>query len=110
MKREIKIWGERWLIRKDSIHAVSYLEIKPNHRCSWHVHRQKYNKFVVLSGRLVIKTEEGTIELARGESVVVSPGVKHEFRTSVFAAQVVEEMFVAYSENDIIRDNSGGPI
>ena len=108
MMRELKVWGERWLIREDSMHAVSYLQIRPWMRCSWHKHAQKYNIFVVVEGVLEVRTEDGTVDLKRGETFTVMPGVKHEFRTLDHGAGVIEEMYVKYDEGDIARERLGG--
>ena len=112
MKREAKVWGERWLIRQDSTHAVSYLILRRGYECSWHYHREKYNLFVVLSGKIGIVTEQldgynSVIVLGSGESFTVKPGEKHKF-TIYEDAKVIEEMFVEYRESDIERENLGG--
>lgn len=107
MKREIKVWGERWRIRADSTHETSYLKVKANHRCSWHKHQEKYNLFVVVRGHIAIVTGEGEILLGPGESAQVRPGVNHEFR-AIEDSEMIEEMFVAYDEQDIERFRPGG--
>lgn len=106
MQRELKIWGERWLVRKDSTHAVSYLEIKRGYRCSWHTHTTKYNLFVVIEGTLQLVIEEMgekyAVTLTRGESFVIKPGQSHEFQ-GITDCSVIEEMYVEYEEGDIQR-------
>lgn len=113
MIRELKIWGERWVIRQDSTHAVSYLKVKEGYRCSWHQHSTKYNLFVVLEGRLRLIIEEmgerSVIELQSGESFVIKPGQWHEFQ-AVKESRVIEEMYVEYDEGDIHREKLGSKI
>jgi len=113
MKREIKIWGERWLIRQDSTHAVSYLRIKKGYRCSWHVHKTKFNLFVVLKGSIKIVVEELSkrreITLRSGESFTIKPGQWHEFQ-GMKNSKVIEEMYVEYDEGDINRTKVGSKI
>lgn len=113
MKRELKVWGQRWLIRMDNIHAISYLKIKKGYRCSWHQHKEKYNLFVVLRGELKIVVEElgkeQEIILKQGESLTVKPGQWHEFSGET-DCECIEEMFVKYCENDIYREEVGGKI
>jgi mannose-6-phosphate isomerase-like protein (cupin superfamily) len=113
MNREVKIWGERWLIRQDSTHAISYLKVKEGHRCSWHVHQEKYNLFVVLEGEFkIIIAEEGTkveIILKAGETLTIKPNQWHEFQ-GVTSCQVIEEMYIEYREDDITRKNQGGKV
>lgn len=106
MERTHKIWGERWLIRKDSTHAVSFLVIKAGFRCSWHTHQTKYNLFVVTLGKIGIMTEHGEIILTAGQEFTTKPGEAHEFRAYELS-HVIEEMFVEYQEEDIQRTNEG---
>ena len=112
MKREAKVWGERWLVRQDSTHAVSYLILRQGYECSWHSHREKYNLFVVLSGKIGIVTQQldgnnSVVTLGHGESFTVKPGEKHKF-VIYESAKVIEEMYVEYREGDIEREDKGG--
>ena len=109
MERIRKVWGERWLLRKDSTHATSYLKLKKNTRCSWHSHQAKSNLFVVVKGKVGIKTEHGETMLTSGQEFMVGPGTLHEFRVYE-DSEMLEEMYVEYEEADIIRENVGGVI
>lgn len=114
MQREVKIWGERWLIRKDSTHAVSFLDLKEGTKCSWHKHDTKYNLFVVLDGQLTLRIEElgevKEINLFHGEEFTIKPGQWHLFECRVSNTQVIEEMYVEYNEADIYRMSKGGKL
>ena len=111
------VWGERRVIRSDSSHELSVLTVLPGTRCSWHRHQCKYNLFVVLSGRVDIvaevlvpgsdKVERKTYRLMPGESLIVAPGVWHEFR-GYEQTEMVEDMYVLYDADDIDRDVVGG--
>jgi len=107
MIREQKLWGERWLLRQDSTHANSYLKLRAGTRCSWHRHREKYNLFVVLSGKVGIVTADGEVTLTVGQEFSVAPGVWHEFR-AYEDSTMIEEMFVEYDDGDIERAKPGG--
>jgi len=65
--------------------------------------------FVVLAGKIGIRTQYGEVILTRGQEFTTYPGDewKHEFRVYEKAV-VIEEMFVSYSESDICRQNVGG--
>ena len=114
MDRQCKVWGERWLIRQDSTHAVSFLKLELGYECSWHVHQTKYNLFVVVWGRIGVITEQldgrlvETI-LTKGECFTTRPGQWHKFVVHEESG-MIEEMYVQYDEGDIIRSNKGGPI
>ena len=106
MERTAKVWGERWLLRQDSTHAVSYLRLKKNTRCSWHFHVSKWNLFVVLRGKVGIKTEHGEIVLTEGQEFTVAPMLWHEFRVYE-NSDMIEEMYIQYDESDIERKDLG---
>ena len=106
MNRQHKIWGERWLIHKDTTHNVSFLKVKAGHRCSWHSHTSKTNLFVVIHGDIGIVTEHGETRLTDGHCFMVEPGLQHEFR-AYMDSEMIEEMFVEYDENDIAREKVG---
>jgi mannose-6-phosphate isomerase-like protein (cupin superfamily) len=112
MEVELKIWGERWVLRRDSTHEVSYLKVRKGYRCSWHKHQQKYNLFVVLEGVLKVKVEElGEIRetfIGEGQSFTTKPGQWHEFEGVGVDNKVIEEMYVEYDKNDIERFKLGG--
>jgi len=87
------------------------LRLKRGFECSWHSHREKYNLFVVISGKVGIVTEqfEGNTEvvLGPGECFTTKPVEKHKFK-AYLDSEVLEEMYVSYSEDDIQRENVGG--
>jgi mannose-6-phosphate isomerase-like protein (cupin superfamily) len=113
MERTAHVWGERWLIKKDSTNAVAFLKLIKGYRCSWHYHIQKYNLFVVISGKIGVIVEElgskREMVLETGQSCTIKPGQLHEFRVYE-NSQVIEIMYVEYDESDIIRENIGGLI
>lgn len=109
MERTHKVWGERWLVRQDSTHATSYLKVKKNTRCSWHSHTAKFNIFVVLKGKVGIKTEHGEIVLGPGQEFTVNPREWHEFHVYE-DSEMIEEMYVQYDEGDIERKELGSKL
>ncbi len=109
MERTSKIWGERWLIRQDSTHAVSYLKLKARTRCSFHSHKAKSNIFVVLSGKVGIRTEFDEVILGPGQEFTVGPLIWHEFRVYE-DSEMIEEMYIEYDESDIDRRELGSTL
>ena len=113
MMRESKVWGERWLVRKDSTHATSFLKLKAGYECSFHSHREKYNLFVVIQGRVGVVTEQfdgnSEVVLGPGECFTTKPGEKHKFVVRE-DSEMIEEMYVEYREDDIQRENEGGKL
>lgn len=115
MRRESKVWGQRWLMRIDSTHANSFLKLKKGYQCSWHKHEQKYNLFVVIWGKVGILTEDiidgskNEITLTEGQCFTTMPGQRHQFKVYEDSG-MIEEMYVEYSEADIQREDLGGEV
>ena len=104
-------WGNRTRIFDWDGGLVTYLDLVPNQRCSWHFHKHTFNKFYVIDGVLFVKTDKGYItELTKGQSFTVEPEVKHEFQTHDVGARVVEVAWVEYDYDDIFRQTLGGKL
>jgi len=112
-----KTWGIKYNIFKNDLNEISFLELDPNRRCSWHSHETKYNLFFVAEGEVGIKTEydidggrkeSGVTLLKEHEFFTVSRGEWHEFQTYSGPAKLIEVMYVQYEDKDILRKNIGG--
>lgn len=110
MSNIYKIWGERRRIFLDDKNEIDLLYLKKDSFCSTHTHKYKANKFVVISGRVRIRTEFGTKVLNKNESHTVNPPICHRF----FALEDSIMIELAYvkegkiNPNDIDRVNQGG--
>jgi len=110
MERTHGSWGEKTNIFQNDLCEVSILDLIPKQRCSWHLHKSKYNLFYVLEGELFIKTDKGISELKKGEYFTTHPGEPHEFQTAIASAKIIEIMYVQYDSQDIEREKLGGAI
>ena len=109
MERFHKIWGERYLLRQDSTHALSFLDLITGTCCSWHKHETKFNFFFLIEGSVSIKTEFGETLLEPGQIFTVEPGTKHQFVVHE-DSKLLEEMYVEYAEADIQRETLGSKL
>jgi len=110
-----KVWGSTRTLLCTPLFHQEWMEIKPLHRCSWHVHRQKWNSFVVISGRLLIDVRKkyglvDTTTLHEGEFTSVPPGEWHRFRTGEEPCVAIEQYYLAELSEDIEREDAGGPV
>jgi len=107
-----KIWGTRRRIHLDDKNEVDLLYLKANTFCSTHTHKNKINKFIVISGNVRIETEFGSASLMENESWVVRCPTKHRFvadtDTVMIEMAYVEEGKI--DPNDINRKSLGGKI
>jgi quercetin dioxygenase-like cupin family protein len=110
-----KVWGEtRLLFNKNNV-EVHFVDIKKGGYCSKHLHRYKYNRFIVMSGKLKVTIwkdygtevlEDVTIVQTTGECTV-APGDYHRFE-ALEHTQAFEIYWTELSENDIVREDHGG--
>ncbi len=107
-----KIWGDTDDFFSSGIVSVHYLNIKKGGFCSEHLHKQKANKFYVISGELEISIWEAsdTIDktiLKEGQSTTIPFGVWHKFKalTDVRCIEIYE---IKFSGEDIKRRIEGG--
>ena len=105
-------WGERTRVFRNDTCLVTYLDLLPGKRCSWHSHKTAFNLFFVVEGKLGVKTgREHTTILKPGQTpFVTQPGLEHEFITYNEPTKVIEVAYVQYDENDIDRVTLGGDI
>jgi len=112
--RQTKVWGTTQLLFAHNGMECHRIEYQAGHRCSKHRHKYKWNRFVVLRGRLTVviyhmgdKRDETTIH--EGQVTDVPPGVWHEFRADSDGA-ALELYWVVLEAGDIERVNEGGKI
>jgi mannose-6-phosphate isomerase-like protein (cupin superfamily) len=107
-------WGIRTVTRQTGNSLTAILRLKPKKRCSFHLHKQAFNQFYVISGILGVKTdigpEEQVIILKEGQSFTVGPDVNHEFRTYGEPTIIEEIAYVKYDPSDIYRKKMGGDL
>ena len=109
-----KVWGSTEAVIVTPLFAAHRLSILPNSRCSLHVHRKKWNAFVVLSGTLYVDVAKNdykltdTTRLRAGEMTTVAPGEYHKFRTGDAACEAYEFYYLDGLSDDIERKDVGG--
>ena len=107
-----KVWGIRKRLLLTDTTEIDLVTVKKDCFCSLHFHKEKINKFVVLSGKIQILSEYGDTILKTGEEFEIRPSLKHRF----FAIEDSTMIELAYVEkgkidaNDIVRIKQGGRI
>jgi mannose-6-phosphate isomerase-like protein (cupin superfamily) len=110
-----KIWGTTEPLVMTPMFELHRLRILPDMRCSFHVHRFKWNAFYVIEGLVFIDTVENelatviSVELASGDFTTIAPGLHHQFRTGPGPCLMLEAYYTEPLSEDIIRRNVGGP-
>ena len=110
MESIFKIWGQRRRILLNDKVEIDLLYLKKNYFCSTHTHKFKENKFIVISGKIIIDTEFDSIMLTKNNSWIVSPPLKHRFY-AIEDSIMIECASVRkgnIDENDICREKQGG--
>ena len=109
-----KIWGNTMLAFAWNDTEAHLMCNKVGYRCSRHYHNHKWNRFLVVTGRLKITMyqQDGTTdETIIGPNQVsdVPPGVEHCFEV-LEDTHAMEFYWVGLEADDIVRSDEGGPV
>lgn len=107
-----KIWGERRRLLLTDKTEIDLLYLKGESFCSTHRHKDKINKFYVITGKVAIETEFGTKVLKADEVWEVRPSCVHRFK-ALMPSVMVELAYVEEGQidpADIVRYKQGGRI
>ncbi len=74
-----KVWGTKHRIHLDTKNEIDLLYLKKNTFCSTHNHKYKNNRFILISGNVVIETEFDKANLGSGDEWTVLAPDKHRF-------------------------------
>lgn len=110
METIAKVWGTRTRIFANKNIAVDFLNLKKNSHCSFHVHKNKYNRFYVLSGQLDLIIDNQNIILHPKQEIDILPNQVHQFKL-ISDCTVIEISWNPkgeLKESDIIRFVKGG--
>jgi len=107
-----KIWGIRNRLLVLDKCEIDLLYLDKNTTCSIHSHNKKINRFVLLEGKVSIRSELGVYDLIINEPFDVEPPIIHEF-VAWEDSSMIELAFVNNGQidpNDIKRIVQGGKI
>lgn len=112
--KEGKLWGTTQLVFGYNNVDAHVISIVKGGYCSKHEHYHKWNRFLVLSGRLLVRVfraDGGADEtiIGVGEVSDVPPGVLHLFE-ALEDTQAVEFYWVELSSQDIDRHGTQGGV
>ena len=108
-----KIWGKTQLVFAYNSTEAHVIEGKAGYKCSNHSHKYKWNRFVVLSGKMVVCQHSialGQLDktiLTAGQVTDVPPGVRHSFEVMEDCI-AIELYWVTLDAQDIERFSIGG--
>lgn len=106
-----KVWGRTQDVFVTPAFEVHRILVAAGHRCSRHLHQTKFNGFFIERGHLKVTVWQptGTVdvtELGPGDSMVVPPGVDHQFEARVDTI-AFEAYWTELRADDIVRKNTG---
>ena len=107
-----KIWGTRNRIFESAEVEMDLLNLNKNTVCSIHNHKEKINRFILISGEVNIITDLGKYELKVDVPFDVEPPMIHQF-TVIKDSIMLEIAFVndgTIDSDDIKRIQQGGKI
>jgi len=81
-----KVWGEEIILKKEP-YTVKVMRVDPGYRCSLHLHKEKEETFVLLTGQVSITTvdpktgQHSDTKLSKpGDSLTIKPMTPHTFK------------------------------
>lgn len=106
-----KVWGKtRSLFSGNNVEVHQIFAMKGGY-CSKHKHKTKYNKFIVLTGKLMITIWSGDNKdmtvLTAGQECSVPPGYFHRFE-ALEDTHALEVYWAELKNEDIEREDVGG--
>ena len=107
-----KFWGSTRCFFVNESSEVHYIDANEGGYCSRHCHEQKWNRCIVLGGKLkvIIYREDGQDEtiLTEGMFSDVPPGIDHKFE-AIEDTQALEIYWIdGPNTTDIVRKDMGG--
>jgi len=109
---EYKSWGYRYSVHNFGGCQVDICCIKKGGYSSWHHHLYKFNRFIVLDGKLEIYLAGTKLPYLIGDGFNirkfdVKPGIIHKFK-ALTNVQLLEVYYTVCSDKDIVRQDKGG--
>lgn len=102
-----KIWGrEVWLVNRD--YCGKKLVLNKGFRCSMHYHKNKDETFYILKGKLLMETDKETKVMSEGDSILITPGMKHRF-TGLENSEIME-FSTHHEDEDSYRTEPSGEV
>ena len=98
-------WGHSTVLQKDNNFMVKSLQLSPKSRLSLHVHSNRSEQWVVLSGLAKIVKDDGDIYLKPGESITIPASIKHMLENPGDEDLKIIEIQTGshFDEDDIVR-------
>jgi quercetin dioxygenase-like cupin family protein len=108
-----KVWGQTQSLYIDANCEFHYLSGKKGGYCSKHYHKDKWNRFFIIDGKIkvTIYNENGIQDetiLTDGQYTDVEPGVKHRFEVLEDCRCIEIYWKNSLDPHDIVRDDTGG--
>ena len=100
-----KSWGYELIYQNNSLYCCKKLHIYNNSSCSYHLHMEKHETLLVVSGTLYIDTTHDkthkTYIIKEGEAFVVAPGFIHSLRAKDSDVTLIEASTPSYDTDSI---------
>ncbi|MAF24444.1 hypothetical protein CL634_02560 [bacterium] len=107
-----KFWGSTRCFFENSTSEVHYIEANKGGYCSRHYHQDKWNRFIVLEGKLKVtiykESNEDVTVLTDGMFSDVPPEVEHRFEALEDTKALEVYWTNPLNPGDIVRKDTGG--
>lgn len=107
MKEVEKVWGKEILIVNRD-YCGKKLILNKGYRCSMHHHKNKDETFYILTGKVLMETDNEKRIMLPGDSIRITPGMKHSF-TGLENSEIME-FSTHHEDEDSYRDELSGKV
>jgi mannose-6-phosphate isomerase-like protein (cupin superfamily) len=106
----IHLWGQSTTLHVDGETELVRCAGYAGGASSLHLHRRKFNTFMLVSGKMRLSIEETDVIMSGGDSFTVRPGVRH--RMAFVTDALLFELYAAIpggsiEPGDIVRFDEG---
>ena len=105
IQRESRPWGRFYILHVDPNYKLKRIEVDPGGRLSYQYHHKRSEAWTIVEGMGTITLDGDVKDYSKGETVLISQGVKHRIENKASEKVVFIEVQTGsyFGEDDIVR-------
>ena len=105
MQSEERPWGRFFVLHDEPTYKLKRIEVDPGGRLSYQYHLRRSEAWTIVEGTGIITLDGIDHEYAKGQTVLISQGVKHRIENNGQEKVVFIEVQTGtyFGEDDIVR-------
>tara|TARA_Y100000591_G_C21642908_1_gene598807 strand:- start:263 stop:628 length:366 start_codon:yes stop_codon:yes gene_type:complete len=105
LEKEIRPWGQYYIISNSSHYKLKIIEVNPNSRLSYQYHKKRSECWTIIKGIGLITINGLEKKIIYGDSVTIKQGDKHRIKNIGDSKLTFVEVQTGtyFGEDDIVR-------